>query len=117
MALNLEDKGGNQHYNFVVSKLRAEISSKERGNKKGCVEIEDLGILYTCIEASRKFHANLVCFFKLFFGDKKEQFLKALHSPSYGSNLRKRYTKYYTIVDMSIEGECCGSCPVWKADK
>ena len=32
---------------------------------------------------------------------KKEQFLEALRSPSYGSNSRKRYTKDGTIVDVS----------------
>ena len=86
---------------FVASNLMFEIFLKRGNIRKRVRWNRGLKHLFTlCIAVSREFHAKLVCF--LFFLVIK-RILKALFSliplllnssdlPSYGSNLRKRYT-------------------------
>ena len=63
-------------YHFVDSELKTEISAKKKGQqKKGALKQRIEAPLHTFPEVSRKFHAEPVCFFKIFFCDKKNSFL------------------------------------------
>ena len=103
LELILKDKGGKQHcLPFIGSNLGFGIFLKKREHQKRMGwnrGMRHLCIL--CIGVSRKFYAKPVCFLIVFWLKKK--ILKALFSfipwllnfsdlPSYGSNLRKRYT-------------------------
>ena len=102
LELILKDKGGKQHcLPFVGSNLGGEIFLKKREHQKRMRWNRGLRHLcILCFGVSRKFCAKPVCFLIVFW---LKKILKALFSfipwllkfsdlPSYGSNLRKRYT-------------------------